>query len=216
MRRLYKGRQSIEENVMTLVDLLTLLTQMVLFILILSLVFRTGPITLGLRVVDQSVRNLSGTPIPYLSRITPQLYVGGQHSQRGWMRLQAIGITAIVNMRETQHDDSAKGIAPERYLHLPTVDGTPPSMEHLRAGIEFIQSEIASGGKVYIHCASGIHRAPTMATAYFISTGLSVSEALAMVKKVRPFARPDSSQTKQLELLASEFAKPAPELTPMS
>jgi len=186
-----------------LVTLLTLLTQIVLFFLVLSIVFRSSPLTLGLRLTDQMMRNLSGAPVQRLSRITPQLYVGGQHAQRGWERMQAMGITAVVNLRETQYDDRATGIAPERYLHLPTIDGTAPSMDHLHTGTAFITEEIANGGKVYVHCASGFHRAPTMAIAYLISTGLSFSEALAAVRKVRPFARPIPAQKKQLELFAS-------------
>ena len=190
---------------MSLVDLLVLITQIVLFILLLTLIFRTSPFALGLRVFDQLMLKFGGTPTQRLSRITPQLYVGGQHGKRGWTRMQDMGITAVVNMREEQYDDSASGIAPERYLHLPTIDHTAPSMEHLREGIEFIRAEIANGGSVYIHCASGIGRAPTMAIAYLVSTGLSLNEALATVKKVRPFIRPREPQKQQLELFAREY-----------
>lgn len=190
---------------MDLVVVLTLITQVAIFLLILTLVFRMSPLALGLRVIDQLVRNISGAPVARLSRITPQLYVGGQHHKRGWAKMQNMGITAVVNMRETHHDDHAKGIAPEHYLHLPTIDNTPPSMTHLHAGVAFITEEIANGGQVYIHCASGFHRAPTMAIAYFISTGLTFKESLSMIKRVRPFARPIRSQKQQLEQFEREI-----------
>ena len=38
-------------------------------------------------------------------------------------------------------------------------------------GVCFIDAEINRGGKVYIHCAVGCGRAPTMTAAYLISTG---------------------------------------------
>ena len=96
------------------------------------------------------------------------------------------GISAIVNMRN-RHSDEDKHIAGERHLHLATVDNTPPSVEDLRRGAAFIRAEIDRGGKVYVHCAVGCGRAPTMAAAYLISTGLSPKEALRQIKTVRPF-----------------------------
>jgi hypothetical protein len=197
------GRVSSPESGMTLISVLTLLVQISLFFFIMSLVFRAGPMTLSLRVVDQVVRGISGAPLPALSRITPQLYVGGQHNQRGWQKMQALGITAIVNMREAQFDDNQRGIAPPDYLHLPTIDGTSPSLEQLQQGVAFISAELAKGGIIYIHCASGFHRAPTMAVAYLVATGVPVNDALARIRKVRPFARPVRSQRQQLEVFGS-------------
>lgn len=190
---------------MSLISGLTLLVQVSLFFLILSIVFRASPITLMLRMVDQIGRNVSGAPVLYLSQITPQLYIGGQHKKHGWEKMQALGITAIVNMREIQYDDRAQGIAPEDYLHLPTVDGTAPTLAQLHTGVAFISEKVTKGDKVYIHCASGFHRAPTMASAYLMATGLSLNEALAKIKKVRPFARPIPVQKKQLEIFATEL-----------
>lgn len=98
------------------------------------------------------------------------------------------GISAIVNMRN-RHSDEDKRIAGERHLHLATVDNTPPSVDDLQRGAAFIRAEIDRGGKVYVHCAVGCGRAPTMAAAYLISTGLSPNEALRQIKTVRPFVR---------------------------
>ena len=190
---------------MNAIDLFTLLTQLGLFFLIISLIFSMSPITLVWRFYDQIVRNFTGAPVVRLSRITPQLYVGGQHRSNGWERMQNMGITAIVNLREANYDDLEQGIAPERYLHLPTVDNTPPSLEDLQTGVAFIVNEIARGGQVYVHCASGVGRAPTLAAAYLISTGLTPREALKTLRKVRPFIAPRSFQKKQLELFATEY-----------
>lgn len=192
---------------MDMIALLTLLTQMVLFVVLLSLVTRMGPITLVWRIYDQVARGIGGAPVQRLSQITPQLWVGGQHSERGWAQMQAMGITAIVNMREAEYDDRAAGIVLERYLHLPTVDGTAPTIAHLQAGVSFISEEIANGGCVYIHCASGFHRAPTMAMAYLMSTGLSLDDALATIKKVRPFARPIRVQKAQLARFSEQLGE---------
>ena len=108
---------------------------------------------------DHAVRIVTGAPIHRVSQITPHLHVGGQYRRRGWPRLEARGITAVVNMR-IELDDQQLRIAPPRYLYLPTVDDDAPTLEHLQAGCAFIEEEAARGGSVYVHCGSGIGRPP--------------------------------------------------------
>lgn len=153
---------------------------------------------------DHLVRIVAGAPLRSVSEITPQLHMGGQHRQRGWDRLQARGITAVVNLR-AEFDDTAAEIAPHRYLYLPTVDDTPPSLEDLRAGVEFIAGELDRGGAVYVHCGSGVGRAPTMAAAYLVSTGLTPGEAWAKIRAVRPFITPKPRQVSQVIRFAEEL-----------
>lgn len=163
---------------------------------------KTGPRALMLRFGDQVVRISTGAPVKRLSAITPQLYIGGQQRARGLERMRALGITAVVNMREAKHDDLTKGLAPERYLHLPTRDNTPPSVDDLSRGVAFIQDEITRGGVVYVHCGVGVGRAPTMAAAYLIASGATPHDALAAIRKVRPFVHLTPGQRRQLEHFA--------------
>ena len=160
----------------------------------------------GLRVTalwtaDHAIRIVTGAPIQRVSQITPQLHVGGQYRRRGWPRLAARGITAVVNMR-IEFDDNDAGIAPPRYLYLPTVDDEPPTLKQLQEGASFIVEEIARGGGVYVHCGAGVGRAATMAAAYLASTGLTPEQAWAQIRAVRPFVRPKPAQTAQVERFA--------------
>ncbi len=164
---------------------------------------RTGPRALFYRFYGQYARILTGAPIEHLSAVTPQLHVGGQHRPRGWNRMVERGITAVVNMREEWHDDVAQGIGGERHLHLITVDNTPPALEDLQRGVDFIAAEIEQGGKVYIHCGVGVGRAPVMAAAYLVSTGLTPEEAMSKIRVARPFVHPTPGQLEQLERFAA-------------
>jgi len=157
--------------------------------------------TTALWAADHAVRMVTGAPIQSLTQITPHLHVGGQYRRRGWPSLAGRGITAVVNMR-SEFDDWAAGIAPSRYLYLPTDDDHAPTLEQLEAGTAFIADEIARGGSVYIHCGAGVGRAATMAAAYLVSTGLSPDAAWARVRQVRPFIRPVEAQARQLERFA--------------
>lgn len=150
---------------------------------------------------DHAVRILLGAPIAKVSRITPQLHVGGQYRRRGWPRLAARGISSVVNLR-IEFDDREAGIAPPDYLFLPVVDDQAPTLEQLDAGVRYIGQQVEDGGIVYVHCGSGIGRAATMAAAYLVSTGLSADEAWAQLRLARPFIRPTAVQVRQLERYA--------------
>ena len=155
----------------------------------------------ALWAADHAMRIITGAPIRRVSQITPHLHVGGQYRRRGWPRLAARGITAVVNMR-IEFDDNDAGIAPPRYLYLPTVDDEPSTLKQLQEGASFIGEEIARGGGVYVHCGAGVGRAATMAAAYMVSTGLTAEQAWAQIRAVRPFVRPKPAQTAQVERFA--------------
>jgi protein-tyrosine phosphatase len=116
----------------------------------------------------------------------------------GWRWLTEKGISADVNMR-IEHDDQEHGIAPEAYIWLPTPDDEAPSLDQLNSGADFIGRVLEEGRSVYVHCASGVGRAPTMAAAYLITTGQSLDQALVQIQKVRPFIKITPPQLEILE-----------------
>lgn len=140
---------------------------------------------------------LTDRPLFRFSQITPTIYVGAQYQAKGKTLLEKAGITGDVNMR-IEFDDAEHNLALAEYCHLPTIDDDAPSLAHLNEGVAFIKRVVAKGGKVYIHCAGGIGRAPTMAAAYFISQGMQVDEALALIRRVRPFINITPPQLEQL------------------
>lgn len=170
---------------------------------------RKGVRILSMRLREQGVRTtviwaygrgiakVTGIPPLRFSQVTDQLYVGPQYDQKGKAHLEANGITVGVNMR-VEFDDAGYGLNLDHYCYLPTIDDDAPSQEHLHQGAAFIRQHIDDGKKVYIHCAGGIGRAPTMAAAYLITTGMTVHQALDAIRIVRPFISPMPSQIEAL------------------
>ncbi len=149
--------------------------------------------TQGLRTTLQwlwhvGMAKLTGRVSLRYSRITPHLYIGPQFGRRGKPAFERAGIDASVSLR-AEFDDRARGLALAEYSYLPTEDNTAPTMEHLEEGVTFIRRIIDKGGNVYVHCGSGVGRAPTMAAAYLVSEGLTLDEAIARIQEVRPFVR---------------------------
>lgn len=157
-------------------------------------------------MIDHLVRLFTGAPPERFSRITDHLHVGGQYTAGGYERLKERGVTSVISLRD-EFDNAAAGIAPERYLYLPTVDDTPPTMEHLCDGIHMIREEAARGGQVYVHCMLGVGRSATLAAAYFVSEGMGVEEAWRAIRRRRPFIRPTQGQK---QLIAEFAAHPTP------
>lgn len=151
---------------------------------------------------------ISGRVALRYSRVTPHLYIGPQFGRRGKSALEKAGISASVSMR-AEFDDAAHGLAMPDYTYLPTIDNTAPSIEHLHEGVEFIRSTIEKDGAVYVHCGSGVGRAPTMVTAYLMATGYSIEEAVHKIKVVRPFIRILPDQMKRLQEFSTYLQKHA-------
>jgi protein-tyrosine phosphatase len=154
-------------------------------------------------VQDKIVRRTRGFSLPHISQVQPNLYVGGQHRRRGLAQMRDLGITAVVNMRE-ESDDAQRGLALDHYLWLTTTDDTSPTPEDLERGVDFISQHIAEGRGVYIHCAAGVGRAPMMAAAYLVHTGMSAAQAWDTIRQVRPFIRPTPPQITALDTFAAQ------------
>lgn len=138
------------------------------------------------RGFDHTYRKIIGVPTLRYSEITPQLYLGGQYSRRGYEILKRRGITGIVSMRMRPRKDFPD-LGNVHFLHLPTPDRTAPSMSDLKKGAKFIAHEIDNGGKVYVHCHFGEGRGPSMVAAYLMTTGLTMEAALTQIRAVRGF-----------------------------
>lgn len=156
------------------------------------------------RVIDHLHRIIFGLPMLKRSQITANLFLGSQYNKVGLKKLKKLGVTAIVNMRIHSVYSKARYVG-VKYLHLPTIDNTPPPMEDLINGANFIDHEIKNGGKVYIHCRQGLGRGPTMALAYLIKIGVTFDDAFALVKRVRPFINPKPEQIARLKELEKYY-----------
>lgn len=164
-----------------------------------------GVITIQ-RWFDYLHRRIVGIPTLKHSQISANLFLGGQYNLRGLKKLKQMGITAIVSMREdaTYKEAQFNGI---KFLHLPTVDNTPPRLKDLIDGAEFVDAEIKNHGKVYIHCRQGLGRGPSMVIAYLLKLGTTYDDAYALVKRVRTFINPRPSQVARLKELEIYFSK---------
>ena len=121
--------------------------------------------------------------------VTDRIAVGGGI----WNEVKMIevvdqGVTHIINM-QIEFDDRHLGVPYGiRVLWNPTDDDfqlKPPEL--FQRGVEFALEALEHpNGKVFIHCAAGVHRAPMMTLAIMRAMGWELADAKKLIQKRRP------------------------------
>jgi predicted ATP-grasp superfamily ATP-dependent carboligase len=144
------------------------------------------------------ITEITGIPLSRYSRVNDFLYIGGRLSKIGVYYLKFHRFKAILNL-QSEFDDRQLGLKGLNYLHIKCQEFAGISIQDLSRGTEFIKSASDKKHKIYVHCAEGVGRAPTMASAFLISEGQELSTALSQVKRSRPFINILDSQICSLE-----------------
>ena len=97
--------------------------------------------------------------------------------------LQACGVGRYIDLT-TAHDPlTAYEPLSGRRLNFPIGDFGLPSMATMRAALEAIDSALAAGEGVYLHCRAGIGRTGTVAGCWLIEHGVEATDALALLQR---------------------------------
>jgi len=113
--------------------------------------------------------------------------------------LAAEEVNTIVSLTVTalpEEDVSAHGMA---LVHIPIVDGQPPTPAQIDEFVALAKQGEADGTKIAVHCTAGRGRTGTMLAAWFISSGMSAADALSHIRKLRPLSVETSGQEQALE-----------------
>jgi len=108
---------------------------------------------------------------------------GQPENSEQWETVKSWGVNATVNLRsEAQDDETYLNSIGIEYYYLPVTNNEAAGLwdlteQQVEAGIQWINSELAEGKKVLIHCQLGQNRAPTMAMMWYIHEGHTANEA---------------------------------------
>ncbi len=139
--------------------------------------------------------------------IDDQILLGAMPLRSDVAKMAEQGVTAVVNMCQ----EYPGPIEEYRQHHieqlwLPTVDFNPPSIEHVREGVEFIERHVQRGGKIYIHCKAGRARSATVAICYLIRyRNMSPQRAQAHLLACRPHVHPTLDQREVVKQYVAEL-----------
>ncbi|KAJ5070471.1 protein phosphatase slingshot [Anaeramoeba ignava] len=99
-----------------------------------------------------------------ISKITDDVYLGNLTGAQTLETLQEYNITHIICL----HDSP---FFPDKFQYLEIFAFDIPDfllLDHFEKTYDFIENAIKSNGKVFIHCAAGVSRSPTIVIAYFM------------------------------------------------
>lgn len=152
-----------------------------------------------------SVRNIS-------DEVFPGILVGGKTAARNTSYLTKLGVTHVLNTAEgflkgtvntSQAYYQPSGI---QYMGLKLVDVDQTNIAaHFDEVAAFIDSALASGGKVLVNCQMGMSRSPACVLAYLmLREHMTVGQAVSQVRKHRS-VRPNEGFIRQLSELDSRL-----------
>ncbi len=151
--------------------------------------FLFAPYMIGNWVAYQLCRRRSPSRVP----VAEGVYVGRLLDDSEAEEFIEQGLTAVLDLTAeyaecrrfheliSQHELS--------YLNVQILDLTLPTDLQITEAVDFVRRH-AENGTVYIHCALGYCRAPSIAAGYLLASGhaASAEQAIALVRRARPQA----------------------------
>ena len=134
-----------------------------------------------------------------VSKILPQLYLGStMNTEDEIEHAKKLGINVSLDLTENPQPDSKIF---ELTLKVPIAEGEEPTLEQIKIGTDFIRKCIKEGKKVFVHCRTGRHRAPSFVACYLVQyEGYSTEGAFKYIRARRPVTQPSEKQIAKVML----------------
>ena len=151
----------------------------------------------------RSVRALSSaTPMGTMSRVGPNLYIGGFLAASDPKIIQRAGITRIVKLfaDTTMYPGGYCRHPGVSYAVFPTLDVPSYDIRNdATSALKFVKDGIDRGETVLVHCHAGISRSATVVLLYLmIYQHMTLDEALSRLRAVRPVVNPNQGFMRML------------------
>lgn len=112
------------------------------------------------------------------------LAVGSAFDDSDIPKIAKWGVDAIIDVRAEGHDDEARiKEAGMEYLHVDVADRCAPTQKQLIAIFRFALPLIRRNKKIFVHCHHGNGRSPLVIISILVERGMSVSDAIRLVKE---------------------------------
>jgi hypothetical protein len=131
-----------------------------------------------------------------LQFVTPRIALGSSpRTQQDSEKLLSSGITPVLDCRLGYKEGGNESMYEEAihsdldYFHNGTLDdGEAKAAQWFEKGIDYAHDVLGkTNTKLYVHCQSGVERAPSMVYAILQTFGYSSEESEMLIRKARPY-----------------------------
>ena len=131
-------------------------------IAILALTFALSGLTYG---KSKNVK-FPNVKIKNFGQMNERFFRGGRPKDEDYAALAALGVKTIIDLTDNskEYEQPAVEAAGLRYVNIPMVDKSYPSMDQINAFLKVVDDP--ETGKFYVHCAGGRHRTGVMGAVY--------------------------------------------------
>lgn len=122
------------------------------------------------------------------TEIDPHLIVGAMPFAVDVPAMKEAGVTAVVNTcQEYAGPISEYEKVGIKQLRVKTIDFTHPTLDNVERAVDFMNEQVAQGGKVYVHCKAGRARSATVALCWLIDAkGMTPEQGQRLLLEKRP------------------------------
>ncbi len=145
-------------------------------IAIFSLIFALSGLTYG---KNKNVK-FPNIKIDNFGQMDDRFFRGGRPEGDDLAALAALGVKTIIDLTDNSRAEEQPAVerAGLRYINIPMVDKSYPSMDQVNAFLKVVDDPAT--GKFYVHCAGGRHRTGVMGAVYrFTHDKWNLDQALA-------------------------------------
>ncbi|MDW6092537.1 diacylglycerol kinase family protein [Vibrio rhizosphaerae] len=163
------------------------------------------PFLLGARAYNAWERRHDS--VPPIQQVNDHLYLSRRLFPGDLAFLESHDISCIVDVTaEFAGLESATTDKQFDYLSIPVLDHKAPTLARLRHAMNWIDTQIACGRSVVVHCALGRGRSVFVVAAYLLSQdpSLSVASVMEKISSVRQTARLNRLQMKILQAISEK------------
>lgn len=147
---------------------LTVITSLALVLALSALSFAKG------------VSSFPNIKIKNFGQMDERFYRGARPKESDYQALAALGVKTVIDLTDNsiEYEKPAVEAAGLRYVNIPMVDKSYPSMDDVNAFLKVVDDP--ETGKFFLHCAGGRHRTGVMGAVYrFNHDGWNLEQALA-------------------------------------
>ena len=157
------------------------ITKFPALIAILALVFAVSTAAVAKEKYSSKFPNIK---IKNFGQMDDRFYRGARPEAEDYKALAELGITTIIDLTDNsrEYEQPAVEAAGLRYINIPMVDKSYPSMEQVSEFLKVVDNP--ETGKFFLHCAGGRHRTGVLGAVYrFKYDNWNLEQALAEMEQ---------------------------------